>query len=95
MGFDEGGILLKAVVKLSQSGIGVVCEPLGLGQDELGIGQTAVLLGNVFKELDGLDEVLGRGLTCADWLRAAVKKVLLGQFHEEICIQADVELEIA
>lgn len=62
MGLNESRVFLEAVVQLPESGIGVIGKPFGLGENQLSVCETTILLCNVFKQLDGLDEVLWWGL---------------------------------
>ena len=52
------------------------------------------MLVHVLKELDGLAEVVGRTGGRGAGLDAAMEKILLGQLHEEIGVQSDIEVQV-
>ena len=60
MGFDQGGVLLEAVVEFPQCSVGVRRKPSRFSQQELSISKSTILFGHVFQQLYGLDQVLGR-----------------------------------
>lgn len=52
------------------------------------------MFGHILEQLDCFDEVLGRPSAGDFRLGAAVDEILLGKFHEEICVKFDVEVEV-
>ena len=94
MSFNHRLVLLKAVINLSKSAWRIVEEPAGLGKQNLGLSQSRVLLCDVFKQLDSLNQVLGRSGRGHFRLGTTVNQILLSQLHKEVSIELDIELEI-
>ena len=60
----------------------------------MSLSECRVLLGHILEQFDGLYEVLRRASTRDLGLGTAVHQILLGQLHQEISVQLDVEVEI-
>ncbi len=76
VGLHHGLVLLQTTEDLLQGPIGVIREPPGFGEQELGVGKAAVLLGDVLQQFDGFEQVLwGRG-ACLPRLDSAVYQIL-------------------
>ena len=95
MRLNHRWVFLQAIVELSKCRIHVIGKPFGFSKEKLSIGEPTVLLGYILKELYSLNKVLGSSLAGWDGLAATMHEILLSQFHEEVGIKFDVELEIS
>ena len=92
VGLNYCSILLKTVIDLSECAWSIIEEPASLSEQHLSLSQACILFRDIFKKLDGFDEVLW-GTSRGDlWLCTAMDEVLLGKLHEEISVELDIEI---
>ena len=94
MSLNDGLVLGQTVVDLAKGTWGIVLQPACFGEKHLSLCKCRILFGYVLEQLDCLNQVLGRALRGRLGLGATVHEVLLGELHEEVSVQLDVEVKV-
>ena len=91
---NNRGVLVQAVIDLTEGPRCIIKEPSGLGKKDLCLSEGRVLLCHILEELDGLDKVFGWASRCHLGFGAAMDEIFLSKLHQEVSIQLDVEVEV-